>query len=76
MRNVVLQQVIGTGSMRQGRVVKWRSILYHRGTNMLLLHGLTLTLYPFTATPGLTADMGGKLPVDFFNLFFTSEVKI
>ena len=33
------------------------------------------SVYPFTATPGLTVDMSGKLPVDFFNLFFTSEVK-
>ena len=32
VRNVSLQQVIGAGSMRQGRVVDWRSILCHRGT--------------------------------------------
>ena len=31
-------------------------------------------MHPFTATPGLTVDMSGKLPVDFF-IFFTSEVK-
>ena len=44
VRNASLQQVIGTGSMRQGRVVDWRSILCHRGTNVPLLHGLTLSI--------------------------------
>ena len=41
MWNVSLQQVIGTRSMQQGRVVDWRSILCYRGTNMPWLHGLT-----------------------------------
>ena len=29
----------------------------------------------FTESPGLTVDMTGKSPVDFFNLFFSTEVK-
>ena len=36
---------------------------------------LSCIAHPFTATPGITATLSGDRPVDFFNIFFSSEVK-
>ena len=69
MRNVSLQPVIGTGSMRQGKVVDWRSILCHRGTNMPWLHGVTLNI-----VRGLTLQLLHLLVMNEENKFNTTGI--
>ena len=48
--------------------------IYINNKYFILLISFLSSVHPFTASPCLTVDMSGKLPVDF-NLFFTSEVK-
>ena len=49
--------------------------IYINNKYFILLISFLSSVHPFAASPCLTVDMSGKLPVDFFNLFFTSEVK-
>ena len=43
--------------------------------NVIVYYYLSIIAYTFTAVPGVTVQMNGKEPIDFFHLFFTPEVK-
>ena len=43
--------------------------------NVIVYYCLSIIAYTFTAVPGVTVQMNGKEPIDFFHLFFTPEVK-